>query len=303
MISKYIYKKLTWIDVESPTREEITHLSEEYGISPLVGEELLNKSVRSKVDLYDNFIYLILHFPKIGHSHSKNVEQEIDFIIGKDFIITVHYELVDPLHEFSKFFEVQSTLEKGIQVEHAGFLFFLIAKELYKNLMSELDDINRSLKEIEGKIFEGQESNMVEYISATNRKLLDFKQAIRFHGEILRSFENAGKKFFGEEFSYYLSVISGEYNKVHNILESHKEILNDLRETNDSLLTSKTNEIMRRFTAITAIIFFLSLVAGILSMNSHVVFIHDQRDFMITLGIMGFAGLVIFMYFKKKKWL
>lgn len=264
MISKYIYKKLVWIDVQSPTREEITHLSEEYGISPLVGEELLSKSVRSKVDLYDNFIYLILHFPKIGHSHKKNTEQEIDFIIGKEFIITVHYDLVDPLHEFSKFFEVQSTLEKGLQVEHAGFLFFLIAKELYKNLMTELDDINHSLKKIEQNIFEGKETEMVRTLSTTQQKLLDFKQATRFHGEILSSFEKAGKKFFGEEFLYYLSAIIDEHRKVQSVLESHREMLVDLRETNDSLLTSKTNETIKNLTLISIVIFVLTLIVGIL---------------------------------------
>src|SRR3990167_2787899 len=79
-------------------------------------------SVRSKVDLYPDMIYLILHFPCISHKHKKATEMEVDFVIGHDFIITTHYEHSDALHEFAKSFEVTSMLEKTNIGEHAGYL-------------------------------------------------------------------------------------------------------------------------------------------------------------------------------------
>jgi Mg2+ and Co2+ transporter CorA len=85
MVSKYKYKSLTWIDLESPTRDEVAHLMEEYHLPELVGEELLDKTLRAKVDLYPHFIYMILHFPLIGRSRDgARYEQEIDFSDGDD---------------------------------------------------------------------------------------------------------------------------------------------------------------------------------------------------------------------------
>ena len=84
MISRYTYHGLTWVDLESPTREEILHISEEFLLPQLVGEEMFSSTLQSKVDLYDKFIYLILHFPVIDKNSNQRNEQEIDFIISKD---------------------------------------------------------------------------------------------------------------------------------------------------------------------------------------------------------------------------
>jgi magnesium transporter len=84
----------------SPTIDEIRQVVNEYNIHPLVAHELNIPTLRPKVDLYDNFIYLILHFPTFRNVDGKKVikQQEIDFIVGKNFLITTRYHAIDPLH-------------------------------------------------------------------------------------------------------------------------------------------------------------------------------------------------------------
>jgi len=112
MISRNTYKNLIWVDAQSPNQSEVRTLMEEFDLHPLVTEELLVKTLRSKVDVYKNFIYMILHFPTITHTHRGEKDIEIDFIIGKNFLITAHYGLVDTIYEFSKIFEVNTLLKK-----------------------------------------------------------------------------------------------------------------------------------------------------------------------------------------------
>lgn len=303
MISKYTYKKLTWIDLESPTKEEILHISDDFPMPHPIGEELAYSSMRSKVDLYPDMIYLILHFPCVSHKHQKASEMEVDFVIGRDFVITTHYEHSDALHEFAKSFEVTSILEKANIGEHAGYLFFHIIKYLYKNSLNELEDINAKMREIENNIFDGKEKDMLLAISNIKRKLVDFKRAIRFHRDVLHSFETAGKHLFGEEFSYYLTAITGEFNRVASALESYREMLNDLRETNDSLLTHKTGVAMRTLTMMSFLIFPLTLVATIFTMRTNLPIVGSQYDFYYVLGIMLFVMLIMLTLFKRNKWL
>lgn len=303
MICTNKYRNLTWIDVESPTQNEITHLIEEYDIPEITAKELLTKTIRSKVDLHSNGIYLVLHFPKIHKKGDVASEQEIDFLLGKDYVITVHYEKIKALSHCTHSFESHTVSDKNAIGDHAGFLFFYLIKELYRDSMEELEDINDNLKQIEENIFNGKEGKMVHAISQTNRKLLDFKQAIRFHGNVLESFENAGKSFYGDSFSYYLSAITGEYNKVNNLLEGHKEILRDLRETNDTLLSWKTNQTVKVLTILSFIMLPLALITGIFGMNSDVIFINSTSDFMAVLGSMGSLAFFMFLFFKGKKWI
>ncbi len=302
MISKYTYKKLTWVDLESPTNEEILSLIEQYNLPLLVGEEIAGTTLRSKVDVYPNALYLVLHFPSLSHTNSEPCEQEVDFIIGKDFLITIHYELIDPLHEFSKVFEANSILDKSMMGDHAGFLFFYIIRELYKHLAHELDSMNGSLKEIKKLIFDGNEEQMVQEISKINHRLLDFKQAIRFHNETLKSFETAGRHFFGDGFGYYLSAITGEYNKVSNMLEGHREILADLRDTNDSILRSKVDDTMKKLTVMSFIIMPLTLIADVFCMNTFFPILRTTKDFYTVIGAMVAMALIMYVYFKRKKW-
>lgn len=304
MISRYTYKKLVWIDVPSPTQEEVRQLMEEFNIHPLVADELLEPTLRSKVDLYQDHIYLILHFPSISHKHDGGQDQEIDFVVGKDFLITTHYDHIDTLHEFSKKFEVTSILEKTNIGNHAGFILFSIMRELYRMLDRELDHINHDFGDIESKIFSGNERDMVTSISRLNRDLLNFKQSLRPHKEVLESFEVAGAKFFGKDFDYYLRTIIGDFYKVSNILDGHRETLLELRRTNDSLLTTKTNETMKFLTIMAFVTFPLSLVAAIFGMGAKATpILGSAGDFWIILGLMAAGAVSMFGFFKYKKWI
>ena len=304
MIFKYTYKDITWVDIESPTKEDIRQVMEEYDIHPIVADELISPTLRPKVDLYDDFIYLILHFPTISHKHCSDTEQEVDFIIGKNFLITTHYDVIDPLHEFSKVFEVNSILDKSNIGTHAGFLFFYIMREMYKSSLRELDMIQDVLEKIESKIFAGEEVKMVEVISNTSRDLLNFKQAMRPHKEVLESFELAGEKFFGKEFLYYMRGISGEYYKIYNILEGHRETLNELRNTNDSLLTTKTNETIKILTVIASLALPGAIIASIFGMNAtSMPFVGEPNDFWILVSIIAAVTFLTLMFFKYKKWM
>ncbi|MEK7614720.1 MAG: CorA family divalent cation transporter [Patescibacteria group bacterium] len=304
MLKKLTYNRLTWIDLESPTKEEVRGVMESYDIHPLVAEDLLSETIRPKVDYYGNQIYLVLHFPTVSHSHGDKTSQEIDFVVGKNFLITVHYETVDSLLEFSKMFEVNSILEKSNLGEHAGFLFFYIIRELYKNLSSELNIVRKTLETIESEIFSGNEGLMVEKISNVNHKLINFKQAIRFHKDVLNSFEAAARDLFGEKFAFYAKAISGEAYEVASILDGHKETLMDFWNTNDSLLSSKINKTMKALAVLAAILLPVSIVGQIFGISStYVPFMDQPGAFFTVLEVMGVAAIIMYAVSKWKKWL
>ena len=303
MISRNTYRDLLWIDAERPTHEEIRGLMEEFDIHPIVADELLTPSLRPKVDHYENFIYLILHFPAIRHSHS-NVSQEVDFIIGKKFIITVRYELLDPLHKFSKVFEVNSILDKSDIGEHAGFLFFYMIRKIYSSLQHELSIIGERLKDVEDRIFSGQERAMVQSLSNTHRDLLAFHRAMRLHKPVLSSLGVACEEFYGKDFRHYTDNIVGEYYKVEELLEDQKEVLNDLRATNDSLLSTKTNEIMKVLTVTTFSILPATLIGQIFAMSFvNTPFRSNPHGFWIVVGLMLCVAIGTYLFFRTKKWL
>ncbi len=306
MIIRHAFKNLKWLDLECPTNEEVRQVMSEYNIHPLVAQELVGPSLRPKVEVYPDSIYLILHFPVIRRKHSKRFveQQEIDFIIGKEFIITSRYDAIEPLHQFSKLFEVNSILDRTDMGEHAGFVFFYMIRMLYDTLSHELDFINDSIRDIEERIFKGRERAMVVRISEVSRELLDVRRATSLHKEILESFDIAARRFFGEAFAYHTRAIIGEYYKIHNHLESDHDSLNELRETNNSLLNTKQNEIMKTFTILAFVTLPLSLAVNIINIpsESNPLTGHPQAFWIVIAGTLV-SCVAMFAFFKYKEWL
>jgi Mg2+ and Co2+ transporter CorA len=149
----------------------------EFGIDPLIAEELLVPSFKPKVERRGDVIYVILHFP-ILRGMGERQEQEIDFVIGKEFLITTRYGTVDPLHAFAQAFEVNTVLGRPITHLNGGHLFTSMARALYEALINQCQSVSRRLQDIEDRIFSGGERQMVIEFSQTSRVIHDFKEAL-----------------------------------------------------------------------------------------------------------------------------
>ena len=297
--------------MESPSKADIAKVRKEFDVHSMVAEEVLAPTLRPKVDVYSSHVYLVLHFPVYTYGKpgfdddSARSAREIDFILGKEFLITVHYEPIDEFLDFTKLFEASELIGQGQEADvDAGFIFYHILRGLYRGIENDLESINRNLRDIESHIFYGDERRMVERISNVNRSLLDFRWALKNHEDILNSLESDAADFFSENFSYQLRTLYNEYYKIWNIIESNKEIVADLRTTNDSLLSTKTNEVMKVLTILAFITFPLSLIAAIFGMNiDSAPLVNNPYGFWIVIGGMLISSVCMLAYFRRKRWL
>jgi magnesium transporter len=295
---------MTWIDLESPTNEEIKEIMHKYSVHPLVADELLRPTIRPKVDVYKNITYLILHFPIFDSERKGCRSCEINFILGKNFLITTRYESIGLFFEMSKIFEANVMLQEDLITKNSGVLFFHIIRQLYGLSLRQLDHIHTKINQIEDKMFSGFEYDIVKEISLVRRDTLDFRRTIFPHKEVLSSFDSAGKNLYGKDFIHYVNNLIGEFYKTWNTLESNNETIESLQETVDSLLTHKTNEVMKTLTIMAFVTFPLMLIASMFGMNTkYLPIVGTTGDFWIIIGIMAIATATMFSYFKKRKWL
>ncbi|MDD5050266.1 MAG: CorA family divalent cation transporter [Candidatus Pacebacteria bacterium] len=304
MRNTYTYDNVTWIDLERPTREEIVEITKTYDIHPFIEKELSSTSLKPKVESYDNSLYTILHFPALKHGHPQEEAQEVDFIIGKDFIITVRYDSVDALADFAKAFEAKSITDKKFKIIEPGAIFIQMILRLYRAVDEEIDILNGSLEHIKKQIFNEKERDMVIAISHADRGLLNLEKGLLFHEEILESLGRTGEHYMGKDFIVSLHSVREMQRNIKRSLEQTGRYLGELRKTNDSLLSLKQNEIMRVFTVMAFIIFPLSLLTDILTIQSPSNPLYGiQNDFWIITGIVVFVGLFMYLFFKGKRWL
>lgn len=305
MITRHTHGDLVWVDVVSPSDGEVRALMEEFVLEPTVAEELTAPSIRVHVDEYEDYLYLVLRFPAFRHTHTMtSPSQEIDFVVGKKWVITTRYETIDPFHEFSKVFEVGSLLDRHDMGDHAGMIFYYMLMRLYGAQMNELTFMTERLDAAEDRIYQGEERAMVVELSKIGRDLLNFSQALTPHREILDSLETPAVRLFGYEFARPVRSARNEYHKVESLLHAHHGSLAELRETNNSLLYAKQNEVMKILTIMAFVTFPLSLFTSLFGMNTDATpIIGSRHDFWIIVTIMVTAAVSFFAFFKYKKWL
>lgn len=265
MIETHILNGETWIDVDHGTPEEIHGLMDKYNIHPFVAKELTSTTPKPRVEFHDHYIYCIMHFPVWKHTHGPDKNQEVDFIIGKDTLVTARYDTIDALHKLSKDLEVREVLEKDdTHKKHSHVIFMRMLRELYTSVFEELEYIEDNIEQITGEIFKEKEREMVVSISEITRTLLEFKRITDLHHEILEAVKRRGAEMFGEGFAHEMEVIILDYQKINTTIKSQLEILRELRETDDSLLSAKQNDTIRRLTIIGSILLVLGIIVTIL---------------------------------------
>lgn len=303
MINTHKYGNETWIDIHLGNRDEVQKIMEQFQISPFVANEILNKTPKPRAERHENYIYTILHFPAFKHAHSEEPNQEIDFIVGKDFLITTRYDHIDSLHKFRKNVEVKEILNKSDD-ENNPLVFIHLLSEMYRGLFEELDHIENLTEKITKRIFHGEEKEMVVAISEVTRTLINFEKVTNPHHEILNSIKEKGEGIFGKHFIDQMDEIIQNYQKMNTNIRFNLEILRELRITNDSMLTAKQNEIVKKLTVLGFVILPLNLIAWIFAMRVEgLPFVNHPDGFLIVGILMLTSATLALLYTKYKRWL
>lgn len=305
MLTKHSYGQTTWIDLESPTREELNAVVQEFGIDSRVVEEIVSPTPYPIEIAFRDYLYLILHFPTTDPSGLAR-NQEIDFIVGKNFLVTVRYEVIESIHNLHKVFEAEELLGITTTKLTAPELVERIFKRLYSAIREEIEYISGTLERIEADIFEGRARENVKRISRAGRVLLRFETALARHNEALSLFlsDICSTSFFGKKFSEHAAHIQAELDHTAALVASFRAAATELRNTNDSLLSSSQNEVMQRLTIITFATFPLTVIAGVFGMNTeHLPIVDSPYAFFTIIGIMLVAVGFILSYFKWRNWL
>jgi len=306
MIKKQEYKGLTWIDIESPGAKDIDAVSREYSLPTEAAENLLSPTPKHRVIEYQNCIYIVLHFPTLSfHKNAfrgENHRKEIDFILGQNFLITVHYDSMTSIDKFSKALK-KNGVSEGDE-ENAGIFFHRLIKNLYHYLLHDVEAIKDSLHLAEAAVFQGQEKKMVIELSNIHRDILRFNNALAPHKNTIESLRPTLSKYLGDKSEMLIHDIKSEYDRVDRRMAANKALLDELRHTNDSLLSAKQNEAIKGLTMMAFITFPLTLIAAIFAMDTRSKPIVGQpNDFFIIIGMMVLVVVFCLGFFKYRKWL
>jgi magnesium transporter len=297
--------KVSWISIEDPTTEDIGHLRRYYPFHPLDLEDCLSDIERPKVDEYDDYLFIVMHFPVYDPDQRVSRITELDVFIGSGYLITVHRGELKPLIDL--FRECQR--DERARVRHiskgAGQLLYGILDRTVDYIMRILARVGERIGDVEGRIFTEDMRSIVEEISVIRRDVIALRRIIKPQIAVISNLERKDRSFIREGMEVYFGDILDGFSRAWDELEDHREIIESLSATSESITSYRINETIRALTVISVLLLPLSVIAGIYGMNVKLPFAAAGQNPYAFYGILVVmvaivAGLLLF--FRWKKW-
>lgn len=288
--------KSNWIDFLNPTETEIKKIQKDFSLHDVIAKELGEPSARARAEVLGDYIYLVYYFPSYNERTKTSKRSEIDFVITKNTVITIHYEEIEPLAELSK---------KGIQ--NAGDVFDTTYKIISSLLVfqdRQLRHIRDKVEEIGSMLFKNHERKVLEEISHIKRDISEYRVIARHQGHLLNSLAVRTGRFFGEESKVYMDDLVGDHLKIINQIEDYRTAISDFEDTNNQLMNIKINEVMKTFTIMSFMTFPFVLFLTIFDLNLASNPLHKLPfAFWLATGIVVVGIVTLYKYFRNKRWL
>ena len=305
MIETIQYKSLKWLDITNPSEEDYDFLLNDYQCHPLDIEDCRGTTQRPKIDEYDDYYFLILHFPYFDKGNKFIRIREVKIFWGRDYIITLgkaHWVV-------KKFFdEMREDLAEGDEdtqemMATSDQLLYHILNRLMLETNTLVQRVGAEVDLINYDIFNRRARSIIEQISETRRNTILLNTTFRPQLRVLHMFESGGIKGFVDpevlDMEDYWGNILDQYQKMYDSIEDYGELVEGLSHTFDSLLTNRTNEIMRVLTYFNTIMLPLTLVTGFFGMNVGFPFPMGRETFWIILGGLCLLTAGLIFYFRR----
>jgi magnesium transporter len=293
-------KKFSWINVTNDGKKEIDYLRKKFNFHELDLADCLPPLQRPKLVVRPGYLFMILLFPVFDRKTRVLHASEVDFFITPKQLITVNVNELVPLREI--FSKCQTKKTKFINLTD------LLHEILYELLMScfpMLVHISTDIDTVETKLHSEFEKGTITEILRIKTNIVNFRKAMQPHKQVIRTLIAEGPRFFPtQKMKIYFENLVNHTKEIWDLLDNYKDTIDALHETNASLIDFRINEIMKTLTIFSVIVFPLTLLAAIFSMNTPgMPFVNHPYGFWIVLAIMLFGALGLLWYFERKKWL
>ena len=293
---------LRWINIERPRPIDRSWLEEHFSFHPLDYEDVFSRNQRPKVDEYDDYLFVVLHFPRYDKRLGRLNAAELDVFVGPDFVITLPNQRLQPLSYLFDRAEADEHFREQLFSKGAGYLLYKIVDDCVDASFPMLAKMGNKLERIEDDIFEGRSAEIVRDISDVKQEIINFRKIIRPQRQALGDLERH-KRYVPEDLEIYFDDINDASERIWDMLENFKEVVEGLESTNESVLSHRTNDVLRVLTAFSVMILPLTLIASMFGMNVDFPGSGTAAAFWVILGLMVVALSGMAYWFRKRGFL
>lgn len=301
---------LLWLDVEAPGPEEIAFLAEEFKLHPLALEDVSRQGQRPKIDVYDDFYFLVCYDIDYDETDHRIDQHELHVFIGKNYLLTVHAEPIEEIDEVAtRFRKNMAAIELGI-----GVLLYSLLDTIVDHYFPVVDRIGERIEELEGQVFEergdGPQLGM-QAIFALKRELIAMRRVIAPERDAMAVLARRELPIVSQATGVYFQDLYEHVLRVTDAIDVYRDLLGgvldlhlSVNSNNLAIAANNLNAVMKTLASYSIMLMSVTLIAGIYGMN-----FENMPELGLRFGYPGallamvVVGVGLFGFFKRKEWL
>jgi magnesium transporter len=292
-----------WLNLERPREADREWLEREFGFHPLAIEDVASRNQRPKLDAYDDYLFIVLHFPVFDKSQERLLTMELDLFVGPDYLITLPDQNLPPLAAMFGRYRERELVRDDIFSKGTGYLLYKIVDTCVDASFPMLRRMGDKLDRLEDDIFEGRSDKIVRDISNAKQEIINFRRVVRPMRAVLRDLERTKQRYLADDLDIYFDDITDAAERVWDVLENYKEVAEALEDSNESVLSHRLNESLRVLTAFSVAMLPLTLIASIGGMNVDLPGDESLVEFWLIIGAMVTTLGLVLLFFRRRGYL
>ena len=296
-------QELAWVHVTAPDHAVATELAERFGWHPLDVEDILSKRQRPKVDDYPDYLFAVLHFPWYYSSVQRLNAAELDIVLGPDYLVTMPNVPLLPVDRLFNRCAEDEAFRNELFAKGSGRLLYEVLDDLFDYCFPILDKIAHKLDKIEDDIHEVRSEELVRDISNVKQEIISYRKIMKPQRPTLRVLERKVERFLPEDLELYFDDIVDASERIWDVLDNYKEVVEALEDTNESVIAHRHNDVLRVLTVFSVILLPLTLIASVFGMNVLYPGEGTHEAFWAIIAIMVLTIFAMLGFFRWKRWL
>lgn len=291
----------------NPSKKFLEELMDTYELHELIEEDITEPNTQDKIDLYDQCLFAVLHFPKYDRNQSRYLSNELNLIVGKNYLITLSTYMTQHVMKLKQEFALELQ-EAELDEKHKFspyYLMYTIMDTMYDKTIRTLQAFMKDLRVMESVIFQSPrlDKELLEKIMIKKRNAVMLKHMFGPHQEIIGLIQEEMLKFFWGDLDVYFEDMAYKIDKILSMVNVIHEDIDSLYDTYNAMVNMRTNTIIRVLTIFTALMWIFTLIAGIYGMNIPL----PRADWADTIWRILWSMIVVWLwligFFRWKKWL
>lgn len=304
-IGSVTWGNLVWLNIEKPTQREIEYLGQNYPFHPLDLDDCLSRIQRPKIDEYEDegYLFLVFHFPVFHKEARVSTPSQVSIFLGADYLISLHQGDLKPLVKMFRDCELNERAREDYMGQSSSHLLYHILDRLVSYCFPMLSKIGANIEAVEDDVFTKPVPKTVQEILVIKRDLVSFRRIMRPQIAVLDSLEERKWAFFKDGMDVYFGDIGDHLDKIWDMLEDYRELVDNLSDASDRLTSHRVQEVMRVLAILAACATPFVIIAGIYGMNIPLPLGDSSLGLPILIVIMLCTISLMLFIFRRKRWI